>query len=271
MQQSELLTYEELLRIISVGAGLGISKIRLTGGEPLVRDWLLSFIRKLAKIEGIQEIVLTTNGILLAKYASELRKSGVSRVNVSLDTLDDARYEDLTGGGRLCNVIAGIDAALEAGLHPLKLNTVLHCDMGMDDIYALIEFARSRNVTLRFIELMPLLHSESTSARQWKDMFVSAEEIRARLGDRDIKHAEFISSVSRPFCNVCNRLRLTADGKILACIRRGAAIDIKHLVRNGANRVSILQAFNDCLALKPKPWHSWGEHEPVERVSAIGG
>jgi len=271
LSRSDILTYEELLRVVSVGVELGISKIRLTGGEPLVRKGLTSFVSALVRTRGVREVALTTNGVLLTQYAAELKAAGLSRVNISIDTLDSARYERLTCGGRLSDVIAGIEAAIAAGLRPVKLNSVLHRGACMDDIRALIEFARSKGTALRFIELMPLLDLEPRLDRRWEDQFISADEIKARLDGESLGHVEFLSPVSRPFCDTCNRLRLTADGKLLACLSRGGSVDVKELVKNGTDNQLLVRAFNKCLALKPEPWNAWGESARVARVSAIGG
>lgn len=269
LHRDDILTYEELLRVIFVGAGLGISKIRLTGGEPLVRKGLASFVRRLAEIPSIREITLTTNGILLAKYASELAAAGVSRVNISIDTLDSARYTKLTRGGRLSDAIAGIDAAIAAGLRPLKLNAVLQRDADTDDIRALIEFSQSRGVLLRFIELMPLLDSQSD--QHYDKLFISADEFKALLSGENLDNVEFLSPVSRPFCDTCNRLRLTANGKLLACLCRGGSVDVRQIVQSATKDDELVQAFNRCVALKPEPWDTWGENVRIARVSAIGG
>ena len=271
LPKDDILTYEELLRVVSVGAGLGISKVRLTGGEPLVRKGLPAFVGRLVEIEGIREVTLTTNGILLTRHAAELKACGLRRVNVSLDTLDSTRYEGITRGGRLRDAIAGIDAAIAAGLLPIKLNAVLSRDSDIGDIRNLIRFARSKNVSLRFIELMPLLHQEHRLGWDWKDKFISADEVKDLLASENLEGIEFLSPVSRPFCDTCNRLRLTSDGKLLACLCRGGFVDVRKTVRSGADCGELVRAFRECLNLKPEPWREWGENAQLARVSAIGG
>ncbi|MDO8587317.1 MAG: GTP 3',8-cyclase MoaA [Armatimonadota bacterium] len=273
LPREEVLAYEELLRVVAVGASLGISKVRLTGGEPLVRKGLPWLISKIVETPGVEEVALTTNGTLLARQVTDLKSSGLNRVNISIDTLDSERYESITRGGRLSDVIVGIDAAVAAGFRCVKLNSVLQRDADIADVYSLVEFARARRVRLRFIELMPLANEVRGGAR-YDSSFISAREVKARLEGVDTGHVEFISPVSQPFCDTCNRLRLTPDGKLLACLCRGGAVDIKAIVRDnrcGGHHRRLAQAFHRCLGLKPEPWRAWGGTARLERVSAIGG
>ncbi|MDO8682681.1 MAG: GTP 3',8-cyclase MoaA [Armatimonadota bacterium] len=271
MPKNDVLSYEELQRVISAAAGIGISKIRLTGGEPLLRSGLCSFVRRVVETPGVREVTLTTNGVLLPRYATELKASGLERVNISIDTMDARQYEIITRGGCLGDVIAGIDAAIAAGFQRVKLNAVLRRDADMDDIRSLVEFSKSKGAVMRFIELMPLLRSESRITECWDSNFVSAQEMKARLTGINLDHVEFISPVSEPFCDTCNRLRLTPDGMLLACLCRGGHVNAREILRSGGGDEELAQALERCASLKPEPWRAWGETTRLERISAIGG
>jgi cyclic pyranopterin phosphate synthase len=274
-----ILSYEEIITVARVAADTGISKIRLTGGEPLVRSGLDALVAKLAAINGIDDISLTTNGILLKDYARSLQQAGLRRVNVSLDTLDPGKFESITRHHKLNEVLEGIAAAKEAGLDPVKINMVAM--RGVNDT-EIVDFARltvTEGWHVRFIELMPFVqdklpgeHSELEKFGP-QSQFIPTGEIKERLdslgkmepyksiqGNGPAKYfrlpgAEgtigFISAVSQHFCYNCNRLRLTADGKLRPCLFNDNEIDLRGLLRGGAPSEKIKDAIIEAVKVKP--------------------
>jgi len=292
LPRAELLSFEEIERFVRIALTLGINKVRLTGGEPLVRRDLPRLVEKLASIPGLRDIGLTTNGILLAPLARTLREAGLKRINVSLDTLDSDKFQQLTRRPGLEQVIEGIIAAKEAGFDPVKVNAVAIRGSTEDDVVPLGQFARHYGLELRFIEYMPL-----DAGHQWeraKVLFasdiieilergigplVAARDQDPRAPALDYDYADgagrvgFIASVSRPFCLSCNRIRLTSDGKLRNCLFALDETDIRSLLRGGADDQQIAQAVRDCVASK------WEGHEintarfiqPERLMHAIGG
>jgi cyclic pyranopterin phosphate synthase len=274
LPRADLLTFEEIERLVRVAAGLGIDKIRLTGGEPLVRRDLPRLVAKVAAIPGIKDIGLTTNGMLLAPIARELWDAGLRRINVSLDTLDPDRFRELTRRDGLEQVIEGIFAAKGAGFDPIKLNAIAIKGVTEPDVVPLARFAREHGLELRFIEYMPL-----DAGNLWeRGKVLLAEEILGLLGegigplaptpDHDPRapavdydyvdgggRVGMIASVSRPFCGSCNRLRLTADGKLRNCLFALDETDLRPLLRNEPKDEMISQALLDSVAGK------WEGHE----------
>ncbi len=264
----EILTYEEILRIVRVAAGLGVSKIRLTGGEPLIRKDLVHLIRRLREIDGLEDISLTTNGVLLQRYAEELKEAGLERVNVSLDSLRPDRYSEITRGGSIEAVLKGIEKAHGVGLRPVKLNFVAIRGINDDEIE---DFARLTITTpyhVRFIEFMP------GSDNQWsRGRCVPMDEIKARIQAmapispvrvrkrgpaRYFRFASaegvigFISAVTHHFCSDCNRLRITADGRIRPCLFSETEIDLKSAMRMEATDGEIERLLRLAVAVKPE-------------------
>ncbi len=264
----EILSYEEFLEIIKVALSLGIEKIRLTGGEPLVRKGLVEFVARVAALPGLKDLSLTTNGVLLAEYALPLKKAGLKRVNVSLDTLKPDKYEALCGRPFLPQVLAGIEAALAAGLFPVKINTVVLRGYNDDEIEELARLTLKTPLEVRFIEFMPV-----GEGAPWKhEAFVPAEEIKERLRELgELRPSPsygagpaktfsfpgakgkigFITAMSDHFCHRCNRLRLTPEGKLRPCLFSDQEIDLKPLVRGQRDRKGLEAAFLKALAIKP--------------------
>ena len=290
--RSALLTFEEIERVVRVAVPLGIDKVRLTGGEPLVRRDLTTLVQKLLAIPGLEDVGLTTNGILLAPLAEALRDSGLKRINISLDTLDPARFERLTRRTGLEQVIKGILAAKQAGFDPVKINAVAMRGETEEDVVPLAFFARQHGLELRFIEYMPL-----DAGHLWerdKVLFAAdiIELIERGIGPLvpvsdpdpkapavDYEYADgngrvgIIASVSRPFCMSCNRLRLTSDGKLRNCLFSLEESDVRGLLRGGGSDQEIARLFCDCVASK------WEGHEintsrfiqPERLMHSIGG
>ncbi|MBS1257889.1 MAG: GTP 3',8-cyclase [Candidatus Scalindua arabica] len=248
--KEEILSLEEILKLIKHGVSLGVNKIRITGGEPLVRKGITSLIRRISEISGINDIALTTNGVYLKEYAAVLKKSGLSRLNISLDTMREDRFAEITRGGNIADVFDGVEAVLKAGFRGTKMNAVIMRGDNDDEIHDFVKYIMERDIELRFIELM---------ASGWKDMvdedrFMPTSEIMERVlevgelvpdkqrvggGPATIYRIKgalgsigFISAVSKPFCKTCNRLRLTSDGKLRSCLLSGGDVDIKSILRS---------------------------------------
>ena len=258
LPRASILTFEEIDRLAAIFAGLGVTKIRLTGGEPLLRHDLSTLVALLARRDTIDDLALTTNGVLLARQAAALRAAGLRRVTVSLDTLRPGRMQEFARSGRHADVIAGIDAALAAGFSSVKLNSVVIRGYNDDEVLDLLEFARAKGVEARFIEYMDV-----GGATDWSmDQVVPQREILAlvarRYGsaepaDRDQwAPAErftlpdgtvfgLIASTTAPFCRTCDRARLTADGTFLLCLYGEDGLDLRELLRNGTSDEAIAE------------------------------
>jgi cyclic pyranopterin phosphate synthase len=270
MQRSEILTYEEMLSIARAAAAAGITKIRITGGEPLVRKGVVEFCRMLSAIAGLKSLALTSNGIYLEEMAEALFKAGVHRVNISLDTLTPERFERITGYNWLPRVLAGIKRAEQVGMHPIKINTVVMRGINDDEIEDLARLTLDKPYHVRFIELMP---TDSSAYGNYESLFIPVEEFMKKIHQLDRVQIEptadsygparlcrlpgaagkvgFIAPISWHFCGSCNRLRLTADGKIKTCLFSREEIDIKTPLRNGATQNEIINIFRQAVALKP--------------------
>ena len=305
---SEILTEEEMVMAVSVAAGLGIKKLRITGGEPLIKPNILSICRHMSEIEGIEEVSITTNGLRLKEYAKDLAAAGVSRVNISLDTLDREKYAYITRRGELDGVFDGIEAALEAGFSKVKLNTVLIGGFNDDEIRPLAMLTRKYPVDVRFIELMPMYDSGDFGA----EAFISCEKVleelpelmpepmhepmseplstSARVGEQPpgwplasakegvarlyrlpgaYGRVGLISAMSCDFCAECSRIRLMADGAIKPCLHYDREFMIKGLDEDGMR-----EKFVEAIAAKPKRhgWLSYANRSNAGRnMNMIGG
>ena len=258
----EMLTEDEIIMAVEAAASLGIRKLRITGGEPLVKKNIVSICQRAAAVPGIQEVCITTNGTLLPELAKPLRDAGVSRVNISLDTLDPEKFRYISRVGELDQAVAGIRAALDAGFDKVKLNTVLIGGFNDDEIPALAELTRRYPIDLRFIELMPMYDSGDFGPEAFIPYTVVLDRLPgleplatdggvARLYRLPLAQGNIglISPVSAHFCGTCNRLRLTADGKLKPCLHSGDEFSIKGLDYDGM--VEELR-----LAIENKPsWH----------------
>jgi GTP 3',8-cyclase len=290
--REHLLSFEEIERFARIAAGLGVRKLRMTGGEPLLRKNLSTLIRKLAAIPGIEDLALTTNGVLLAQQAQELYDAGLRRINIHLDTLDRERFKHITRRDELCRVLEGIEACRRIGYGPIKINAVAVKNLVEPDIVPLARFGREHNIEIRYIEFMPL----DAQGLWLRDKVLSADEMLALLEreigpleeipDRDprapateyrftdgLGQVGFIASVTRPFCLNCNRIRLTADGKVRYCLFAIEETDVRGLIRGGAPDEAIAQAIRACVSGK------WIGHQinsqqfvpPPRPMYSIGG
>lgn len=290
MPRDHLLTFEELHRLAKVLVRAGVRDIRVTGGEPLVRRELPVLIKLLAEIDGLEDLSLTTNGILLADQAEELHRAGLKRINISLDTLDEEVFQKITRRNGLQRTIDGIDAAIACGFQSIKLNALAIRGITESEVVQLIEFALNRNVTLRFIEFMPL-----DTDRAWQhDRVLSGEMlleiIREHFGDvRELERPHpsqpaenfsvaggrigIIRSITAPFCGACNRLRVTADGAIRNCLFAQSETPLRDQMRSGASDADLLQAIQKSVFAKAAAHgiHDDGFLPPDRPMYAIGG
>jgi len=291
LERTEILTFEEITRLAQITVGLGVNKIRLTGGEPLIRKDISKLIKKLAQIEGLIDLSLTTNGVMLKDLAEELYLAGLRRINVSLDSLNPKKYTQLTKGDVLTKVLNGLDAAQTCGFSPIKINVVAMRGFTEEDIPDFVRFAKRKGFQVRFIEFMPLDGDDN-----WGEEKVIPDEEIAHLINavqpiepvdntpvtasaklyRFKNHAGeigIISSVSNPFCENCNRIRLTADGKLRTCLFSLEEIDLKTLMRNGATDQKIKKVIVKAVKNKERG-HKINDEtfvKPARNMSLIGG
>jgi cyclic pyranopterin phosphate synthase len=293
----DILSYEEMLRIIRIARKLGIVKVRVTGGEPLVRRGITEFLAALGKL-GLEDISLTTNGILLESLAEPIRKAGVGRINVSLDSLDSEKYSRITRGGDLAAVLRGLEQADRAGFSPIKINVVTVKDFNDDEAIQFARLTLKKPYEIRFIELMPIGGKNDNA-----DKYVSNDELMERIagvgrllpveGGKQGKSLDgparrfrlegargvigFISPISHNFCHACNRLRLTADGGLRACLMVDGEIDLKTPLRKRCSDEELEQLIRQAIMSKPRGQQTDGTGEDCSRrkcvreMSTIGG
>ena len=291
LPRQDILSLEELLNVASALVAAGIKKIRLTGGEPLVRNNILWLVEQLGKLDGLDELTLTTNGSQLVKYAEDLRRFGVRRINISIDSLEAEKFNDITRTGKLAQVLDGIDAAIEAGFEQIKLNSVILKNRNDDEILPLVEFARQKKLDIAFIEEMPLgdiVEHDRLLA------FCSSDEVREtiashyalapsekktngpsryyQLADSDT-HVGFISPHSHNFCGDCNRIRVTVEGRLLLCLGNEHSVDLRELLREqNASLAQLTQAVHDSMAIKPeRHYFDLGEEAQIVRFMNMTG
>jgi cyclic pyranopterin phosphate synthase len=281
--RDKILSYEEIVRLVRIATQYGVRKIRLTGGEPLVRRDLSDLVGMLADLSGIEDLSLTTNGLLLGSMAGELKRAGLRRVNVSLDTLQPERFASMTRRDALSKALDGIAAAIAAGLSPLKVNSVVLRGENEDEVEHLVEHARNHGWELRFIEFMPLENGGTWDLSR----VVSGAEIQRRVEARwplesqplEDPHAPatrfmfrdgrgsvgFVNSVTEPFCASCSRLRLTADGHFRVCLYDLDEVDLKTPLRAGATDEDLAQRMKGAVSAKGRG----GALEILEQKSAL--
>jgi cyclic pyranopterin phosphate synthase len=268
MSHNDILSYEEIYTVVKAAAEMGINKVRLTGGEPLVRAGLSELVRMLASIDTIDDISLTTNGTLLSHHAAELKKAGLQRVNISLDTLKPDRFNYITRCGNLADTLEGIEVARAVGLNPVKINVVVMAGINDDELTDFATKTVNEGWHVRFIELMPLNGDELVTSR-----LVSVSDMRRRIeslgklepflvsvGNGPAKYFRlpdatgtigFITPVTEHFCYHCNRLRLTADGKLRPCLLSEEEIDLREHLRRGASAAELKKLIEEAIARKP--------------------
>ncbi|MBD2857671.1 GTP 3',8-cyclase MoaA [Spongiibacter sp. KMU-158] len=292
LPRKQILTLEQLYDVAAAFVGLGVKKIRLTGGEPLVRNNVMSLVERLGQLPGLEQLHLTTNGAQLDKYAAPLKAAGLSGINISIDSLHQQRFKDLTRTGDLHKVLRGIDAAIEAGFSRIKLNAVIMKNRNDDEILDLVDFARNRGVDISFIEEMPLgqitEHDRALS-------FCSSDDIRGvieqhypltpttetsggpsryyRMADSNSRIG-FISPHSHNFCHLCNRVRLTVEGRLLLCLGNEHSVDLKAVLdQHPGDSERLQQAIIDAMHIKPERHHFDLSDEPqiVRFMNTTGG
>ena len=252
INKKEILSFEEITRLVKIFVQLGVEKIRLTGGEPLVRRNLELLIAQLSAIEGVKDLCLTTNGSLLAEKVEALKAAGLKRINVSVDTLNPEKFREICKRGDLDKVLEGLFAAKRRGLDPIKINAVIERGINDDDILELVEFSRENGFSIRFIEYMDVGNTNSWTSEKLVPKKEIVERINARFPLKEVGREngsapavdyEFIdgrgevgivASVTEPFCATCNRARLTADGKLVTCLFSSVGHDLKALLRGGS-------------------------------------
>jgi cyclic pyranopterin phosphate synthase len=298
LAREDVLTYEETLRLIRIATGLGVTKVRITGGEPLTRRDVLGFFQQLPSIPGLNDLGLSTNGTLLGRatptgepIATALRRTGVNSVNISLDTLDREAYAQTTGRDFLPQVIEGIEAAMAAKFPLIKLNCVLMRRRNEDQFVPLVEFAAARNLILRFIELMPVSHSDVLDESNFLPVAEARRSLESRYGPlipepafrtngpstyykipgRD-QRIGFIGAMTNVhFCESCNKLRLTCDGKLRPCLGSYLEFDIMKVMRAGATDAELRRFFLDVVERKPEQHDFRENYSPGRMMVAIGG
>ena len=290
----QVLTLEEHFQVAQAFTALGVSKIRITGGEPLIRTNVLTLLKRLGQLPGLDQLVLTTNGSQLQRMAEQLRDCGVKRINISLDSLQPRRFRQLTRHGNLDQVLAGIDTAIACGFERIKINAVILKGRNEDEVLDLVDFAYRRGIDIAFIEEMPLghivEHDRSLS-------FCSSAELRTLIGRRYSMHSlgdpagsdgparyyslpgsssrlGFISPHSENFCHLCNRVRVTAEGRLLLCLGNEHSVDLRAVLRQPDYTPATLQAaIVGAMALKPErhQFDNHGEPQIVRFMNATGG
>jgi cyclic pyranopterin phosphate synthase len=290
--RSQLLTLEELYRVGKSFVDMGVKKIRITGGEPLTRRGVMQLFESLGELDGLEDFTLTTNGTLLERHARALKQAGVTRINISLDSLQPERFKKITRIGDLDRTLAGIDAALEAGFQRLKINSVILKNRNHDEIPALVAFAEARGMDISFIEEMPLgetgdhdraalyyaSHQVLKDLQPHYDLTATTETTGGparyyRINDSDTRIG-FISPHSHNFCDHCNRVRLTAEGRLLLCLGQEHSTDLRRVVRaNPLDDEPLRQAIIDAMAIKPKGHEFDLEAKPVllRHMNVTGG
>ena len=291
LNHSDILNYEEILKVLQAGAKIGIEKVRLTGGEPLVRREFVHFVESVCQMSAFKEVSITTNGVHLKEKAQEIFDAGVRRINVSLDTLDPLKYAKITGRDYFDNVWEGLEEAEAVGFSPIKVNVVAIRGINDDELLDFAQLSRRKPYHIRFIEYMPIGHDN----RWTPGKYISSDEIKSKLESlsplHEIPHLMddgpakrcrfesakgeigFISALSHHFCSTCNRLRLTADGKLRPCLFAEDEVDIKTPLRSGCSQEDLRRVFQQAIAKKPKEHHDKISErvQSLRPMSAIGG
>ncbi|PAB56807.1 GTP 3',8-cyclase MoaA [Anaeromicrobium sediminis] len=284
----EILSFDELYRVIKETTYLGIKKVRITGGEPLVRKGIISFIKKVKEIKGIEEVCLTTNGILLADYMDQLYEAGLDRINISLDTFNCDRYKSITRRDGLDKVLKAIELGVEKGFKRIKVNTVIIKELNYEEIEDFVNLAEEYDIDVRFIELMPIGEAKGytpTSNDEIKGIIKMHRKlypVYSKKGSGPAKYYKtngskgrigFISAMSHEFCQECNRIRITPEGFLKLCLHSNKGIDLKELLRNNIDDYELRHIIKDAVENKPDRHHfnENSEDEDNRLMSQIGG
>ena len=280
IDKREILTFEEIARLARLFVALGVEKIRLTGGEPLVRQNLDHLVAKLSAIDGLKDLCLTTNGALLSEKIGALKSAGLKRINVSVDTLDPEKFKRMTKRGDLNKVVDGIFAARQMGIERIKLNAVVERGVNDDDIIPLVDFCRQHDFAIRFIEYMDVGNANNWTSAKLVSKKEIIEKISARFALREIGRDQgsapsvdyefldgrgdlgVIASVTEPFCSSCTRVRLTADGKVVTCLFSQTGHDVKRLLRGGASDDEVIEFLRSI-------WTGRKDRYSAERLEAM--
>jgi len=300
LPREEVLSFEEIVTVVEAAAACGVYKIRLTGGEPLVRSEIATLTGMVARVPGITDLALTTNGTRLAELAGDLARAGLKRINISLDTMNPEKFKAIARRHELHEVLAGIEAAHAAGLRPIKINMVVLGGLNDDEVADFAAMSLERDIDIRFIEYMPLEEAKGCAMGSGNFGFVSNDVTKQRIAARfgalepletgdgmkgpaevfKIRGASgrlgFISAMSAPFCKKCDRLRLTATGELRSCLLDGGGLSLKPILRSSEDsqpqttRAKIIAAFRESAHLKPEVHKDWSEIPPAS-MSRIGG
>ena len=288
-EPDDWLNFDEIERVISAFASLGIKNVRITGGEPLVRKNLPALTTRLSKVSGVEDMSLSTNAVKLAKHAQALYESGVQRLNVSLDCVDADKFQEITGGGKLEKVIAGLMAAKKAGFSPIKINMVLMRGINDNEVFNMIDFCAEHNFVLRLIETMPM----GSTGKEATQRYVPLDTIKAQIAERykmfpavqrgagparymsipeKNLNIGFITPISQHFCETCNRVRMGVNGTLYLCLGQEHQYPLREILRNGVSDEELKQHLIKALALKPEKHEFKEKPDNIIRImSATGG
>ncbi|MCG6968740.1 MAG: GTP 3',8-cyclase MoaA [Gammaproteobacteria bacterium] len=287
-EPEQWLSFPEIERVITAFADLGVEKIRITGGEPLVRKNLPELAQRLSAIAGINDLSLSTNAVQLARHAKALHLANVSRINVSLDSLDPQRFKHITNGGKLDKVLSGLMAAKAAGFHPIKINMVVMRGVNDDEVQEMVNFCIQHDFTLRFIETMPMGDTGRDAINHYLSLDVVKRQLQQQfelipgvmpgggparymqVAGTDLKIG-FITPISQHFCETCNRVRISVDGTLYLCLGQDDKLELRPLLRDGADHEAIKQAIIEAIARKPERHEFREKPEQVVRIMSITG
>lgn len=288
-EPEEWLTMDEVTRVVGAFCSLGVSHVRITGGEPLVRRGLPGLLADLSRLPGLDDLSLSTNAVRLQRVATQLRDAGLQRINVSLDSLRADRFAQITGGGKLAKVLAGLEAAHQAGLSPIKINTVVMRGVNDDEIEALIDYCRARGFTLRLIETMPMGDTGRAAQNRYLDLQTVLDRLRPRYNlvpdafpgagparyyrlDNSSFRLGLITPISQHFCETCNRVRLAVDGTLYLCLGQEHSVNLRQPLRAGMSDAQLRQMLLQAMDLKPER-HEFRERpdQVVRFMSRTGG
>jgi len=288
-EPDEWLTFDEIARVVDAFCALGAKRFRLTGGEPLVRHGLPDLVQKLSTIDGLEDLSMSSNAVRLGRFAAPLKAAGLNRVNVSLDSLDPARFAEITGGGKLQKVLTGLAAAKAAGLEPVKINMVVQGGVNDHEIPDMVKFCAGQGYTLRLIETMPLGSTGLAATQTYRSLESVMEDLRTQFdlipdimpGGGPARYYRvagsatrigLITPISRHFCETCNRVRMGADGTLYMCLGQEHSFQLRPLLRRGAQRAELMDAIRHAITLKPER-HEFNEkpEQVIRFMSQTGG